>query len=244
MLDLSPEEREQQIAQKLRLRSEVLAEGLKCLQEAFTINDEILALTVGGPSMFDTLLQGGGQLALATSGEITPFDWTDSMTSPMLDARPPASLKTFHQDNLPEAGGRGFMGLTFIELGANNIQSSNVSAVACEFRRDEIQAGQFLIEGRPYVRFKGGGLYRYRARPNNPVFSTREWRSLVGIMLAMAQGRSDTLTVGEYVSRMFVKPADAGDILCEKLEAQEWVIVPPKAERPKPQRKGGGKGKK
>lgn len=132
--------------------------------------------------------------------------------------------------------------LTLIELGLNNVPSSQVSAFGCDVRAysegEEAgdEAGAFVNIARVFVRFKGGGIYRYYP------LHYMNWRDLVSITRQMMQGLDVTQTVGEYVNQAVKVHHEQGNAVCEKFDPANnaWTIVLTREQRKVA--KGGAQG--
>jgi hypothetical protein len=114
------------------------------------------------------------------------------------------------------------MAVTFIEMGANKIPASAVSAIGCIVARSEDVLRECI-----FVRFKGGDLYRYWPFRNRPVLV---WQEMVTICRQMMQALQVPLTVGEYVERVLKTAHDQGLVICEKLEGGKWIAAMTRSE--------------
>lgn len=166
---------------------------------------------------FLTLFGGSALEALADLGPETedsakerplyPEKYTDAS---LIDPSLAVSLSGLVYNADPVPGVEAENPLYFIELGANKVESSNVSALACDVKRHPDPKWEWPI-ARIYVRFKGGGLYRYYPQ------SMSNWHDIVTIIRQMSQSLPVTLTVGEYVNRVVKHQHEAGTCICEKL---------------------------
>jgi hypothetical protein len=115
--------------------------------------------------------------------------------------------------------------LTFIELGMNNIHSSHVTAFAFDVKEHPRLSG--ISAGRMFVRYKGGGLYRYMPQTLSRMID------MVKIAKAMAQQLPTTLTIGEYIERVIKASHEAGKAICEVFNPQTntWDVVLTKTQK-------------
>jgi hypothetical protein len=230
------EERQQRLAQLQRMRATAIA-------EAFMYDDKIKALLGGTPTMFDLLVAQDENKQVEVKAPTheepflaTTFDWADFARTdvPALIASKglPPPLKTIQEPNIPDDKGQP-MTLTFVGLGENGIVSSHVTSVGLEVRYirageaspdEAVQPISTKLQARFYVRFKGGGLYRYWA------VEVFYWYALCSIMAQTCNGErhAQTMTVGattvgEFVERVLKAKHDAGQISCEKLDGDKWV---------------------
>jgi hypothetical protein len=115
--------------------------------------------------------------------------------------------------------------LTFIELGLNSIHSSNVTAFAFDVKEHPRLKG--VSAGRMYIRYKGGGLYRYLPQTLSRMID------MVKIAKAMSQQMPTTLTIGEYVERVIKASHEAKKATCEVFDpaTNMWGLVLSKAQK-------------
>jgi hypothetical protein len=152
-----------------------------------------------------------------------PAEYTDAGSSnlaPALDGLHP------HVEVIP--GGPGpKRELTFIELGLNKVDSTQISAIACDFKAHPYYSSGDISCCRIYVRYKGGALYRYYPH------TLSRWSDMVTIIRQMSQALPVTLTVGEYNERVIKKAHEIGKAVCERFdpEQQLWFIALTRDER-------------
>jgi hypothetical protein len=120
--------------------------------------------------------------------------------------------------------------LYFIDLGMNNVSSSQVSAFAADTKgyTDEMTIGGPRDVTRLIIRFKGGGHYRYLP------LTHKNFTEMVAITQEMAQGTGhNSLTIGEYVNRVVKQQHEIGKCICEKFDpaTNSWIPVLTKAQR-------------
>lgn len=129
----------------------------------------------------------------------------------------------------------GAVALTFIDMGLNHIPSSQVSAFAAEVK---LHPKQFAPMARIYVRFKGGGLYRYFP------LRTGMLASMVGIARRMSQGQKVETTIGEYMNRVIKQACEGLDPLaiCEKFDptSNTWNLTLSKSQKDEAKAEGSG----
>jgi hypothetical protein len=115
--------------------------------------------------------------------------------------------------------------LTFVDLGMNNIHSSHVTAFAFDVKEHPRLVG--MSAGRMYVRYKGGGLYRYMPQTLSRMID------MVKISKAMSQQIPTTLTIGEYIERVIKASHEAGKAICEVFNPQTntWDVVLTKTQK-------------
>lgn len=134
--------------------------------------------------------------------EAGDFDWRDATTPAALDAY---GLRGEQEGPFPNMSRT----VTFVELGANGIASSHVTAIGAEVARFEGKFGESI-----YVRFKGGKLYRYTSLDGEARYA-----ALLLIASNMSKALPCELTVGEYIERVLKAGHENGLINCESLDS-------------------------
>lgn len=215
-------------------------ERLAAQATVFQCTDMIAALVGRAPSMFDALV--GEAFGLENAARLTEQAGAQVQDQPV--AEPVKVSEAFKEWGMIEAQPdriqRAFPTLAFnplkfavedvsqvgamriYELGLNDIPSSNVSAFAYQLKVGH-EDNNLILKTRIFVRFKGGGMYRY-----SPLH-LGQLNNLVTIATTMAAGGQAGSTVGQYIANVIKPMADNDLILCEKLTPDgDWVPIQPK----------------